>query len=195
VTQAEAVDAVVRRARSGAGRTLFVGVDGPGGAGKSTLAARLAAAVRGQVVSVDDFAGPDIPEWDWHRFDAQVVRPLVAGRLARYERRSWDGADGADGAGSADGPDGAGSPDWAEVRPGGVLVVEGVSATRAESTAPWDLRIWVEAPPGVRLARVLERDGGALREKWLQDWIPSEEAYIAAQRPAERADLIVSGTE
>jgi hypothetical protein len=188
VTQAEAVDAVVRRARSGAGRTVFVGVDGPGGAGKSTLAARLAAAVRGQVVSVDDFAGPDIPEWDWHRFDEQVVRPLVAGRSARYERRSWDGADG------ADDPDGAGSADWAEVRPGGVVVVEGVSATRAESTAPWELRIWVEAPPDVRLARVLGRDGGALREKWLQDWIPSEEAYLAAQRPAERADLIVSGT-
>lgn len=183
MTQAEAVDAVLSRARTGDPRTLFVGVDGPGGAGKSTLAARLAAAAAGQVVSVDDFAGPDIAEWDWHRFDEQLVRPLLAGRPARYQRRSWNGAGG------------LAAADWVEVRPRGVVVVEGVSATRAESSAPWAVRIWVEAPPDVRLARVLARDGGALREQWLRHWIPSEEAYIAAQQPAERADLIVSGTE
>jgi len=31
--------------------------------------------------------------------------------------------------------------------------------------------------------------------RWFDDWIPSEQAYIAAQRPQERVDLVVSGTE
>jgi hypothetical protein len=30
---------------------------------------------------------------------------------------------------------------------------------------------------------------------WLEVWMPSEEAYIDRERPQERVDLIVSGTE
>jgi hypothetical protein len=30
---------------------------------------------------------------------------------------------------------------------------------------------------------------------WLDAWMPSEEAYIAAQRPQQRVDLVVSGIE
>jgi hypothetical protein len=30
---------------------------------------------------------------------------------------------------------------------------------------------------------------------WLEVWMPSEEAYIARERPQERVDLVVCGTE
>jgi hypothetical protein len=46
----------------------------------------------------------------------------------------------------------------------------------------------------VRLARALERDGDGMLHRWLDDWIPSEEAYAARERPQERLDFIVSGT-
>jgi uridine kinase len=178
-SQGEAVAAVIRAACPGG--PVFVGVDGLEGAGKSRLAARLAAAVPGAVVvSVDEFSGPEVDEWDWQRLHDQLVAPLLDGRRARYESRTWDGS----------GPGG-----WRAVEPGGLVVVEGVSCTREEARVPWSLRIWVDAPEEVRRERMLERGDPAMYRHWVQRWAPSAQAYIDAQRPLERADLIVAGDE
>jgi len=177
VTRAEAVAAVVALPRD---RTVWVGVDGFGGAGKTTLAAELAAAVPGAVVvHVDDFARPSLAEWDWDRFAAQLTVPLLADRPAHYQVWDWDRDAGGE---------------WVDVPPGGLVVVEGVSSTRAQVAVPWDLTVWVEAPRDVRLERALERDGPDMIRRWLDDWMPSEEAYAARERPQERVDLIVDGT-
>jgi uridine kinase len=177
VSRAGAVDEARRVAAAG-GR--FLGVDGRAGAGKTTLAAAIADAVPGAVVvHVDDFAGPLVPEWDWPRFASQVLEPLLAGHPARYQRWEWNRDEPAE---------------WHDVPAGAVLVVEGVSSTRSEVAAPWALRIWVDAPRDVRLARAVERDGAAMLPHWLEVWMPSEEAYIARERPDQRADLVVGGT-
>lgn len=181
VTQAQAIAEAVRIADADPSATVWIGIDGPGGAGKSTLARRIADAVqRAVVVPVDEFWGPSIPEWDWDRFLDQVVRPLRNGQDARYQE--WDWVIDAGGA-------------WHDIAAGCVVVVEGVSATRVEVDLPWALRIWVETPRETRLERALERDGPGLMARWFDDWIPSEQAYIAGQRPRERVDLVVSGIE
>jgi uridine kinase len=74
-------------------------------------------------------------------------------------------------------------------------VVEGVSAIRREVAVTWALTIWVQTPRELRLARALERDGPARLAQWTQVWIPSEEAYFAAQDPRTRADLVVRGDQ
>ncbi|MDT4937237.1 MAG: hypothetical protein QOG80_908 [Pseudonocardiales bacterium] len=179
VTQAGAVAEAVRVSAVAHQRTCWIGIDGPGAAGKSTLARRIAARVeRAVVVPVDDFWGPSIPEWDWSRFIEQAVVPLRSGRNATYQEWDWDLDMG--------GP-------WHEIVSGSVVIVEGVSSTRDEVAVPWDLTIWVETPVDVRLARARERDGAALMHRWFADWIPSEERYIAAQHPQQRVDLVVSG--
>jgi uridine kinase len=108
-----------------------------------------------------------------------VLAPLLAGRSARYQRWEWNRDEPAE---------------WHDVPAGAVLVVEGVSSTRAELSAPWSLQLWVDAPREVRLARALERDGAAMLPHWVEVWMPSEEAYIARERPQERVDLLVDGT-
>jgi uridine kinase len=181
VRRAEAVAEVARVAAARPGQTLLVGVDGRGGSGKSTLAAAIADGVPGAVVvSVDDFAGPQVPEWDWARLREQVLDPVLAGRPGRYQRWEWN----------RDEPAG-----WIEVPAGRLVVIEGVSATRSELAAPWALRIWVDAPRPVRLHRAVERDGRAMLSQWVEVWMPSEEAYIDREHPQDRADLIVLGTE
>jgi uridine kinase len=178
VSAAEVVDAVAELAATRSDLTL-IGVDGFGGAGKSTLAEAIAARVTGSaVVHVDDFAAPIIPEWDWGRFRAQLLLPLLAGRTARYQVWDWDRNVGGE---------------WVEVEPEGVVIIEGVSSTRVEVGAPWALTVWVQTPRELRLKRAIERDGEGMRWNWEQVWMPSEEAYAARERPQERVDLIVSG--
>ena len=157
-------------------RTRWIGIDGMGASGKTTLAARIAAALPGAVVvHNDDFARPGLIGWDRDRFVAQVLEPLLAGRPGRYQR--WDFASDT-------------GAEWHDVPAGVPVIVEGVSATDDRLPVPWDVTLWVEVPAAVRQARIAQRDGAALREQWLTDWWPNEEAYVAAQRPQDRVDLV-----
>ena len=75
-----------------------------------------------------------------------------------------------------------------------MLVVEGVSSTDVRLGVPWDVTLWVDVPAEVRLARALARDGEAMREQWVDRWMPAEDAYEAAQRPQDRVDAVVVGS-
>lgn len=174
---ADVVERVAALAAAERAGTVWIGIDGRGATGKSTLADQVARAVGGvDVVHVDDFGGPGIATWDLERFGRQVLEPLLAGRPACYQLWNWDSDRGGD---------------WVELRPGRVVIVEGVSATTAALPVPWTLRVWCDAPRDVRLARALARDGVAMLPRWLDDWMPSEEAYIAAEHPEQRADLLL----
>ena len=127
---------------------------------------------------VDDFAAPSIPEWDWERFRQQVLVPLLTGRPGHYQRWDYERDEGAE---------------WHDVPTRCVLVVEGVSSTRREVVAPWDYTVWVDAPRELRLDRARTRDGDALMDRWLHDWMPSEDAYVARESPQDRVDVIVDG--
>jgi uridine kinase len=174
-SEAEVVAAVVAALRGRQG-TRWIGVDGKGASGKTALAARIAAALAGSVVvHIDDFARPDLRGWDRGRFVREVLQPLLAGRPARYQRWDFDRNVGAE---------------WHMVPTGVPVVVEGVSATDVRLGVPWDFTIWVEVPYEIRLARALERDGRRMMERWLTDWMPSEDAYEQEQRPQDRIDLV-----
>ncbi len=170
---------LVRERLAGLTGTRWVGVDGKGASGKTTLAATVAAALDGAaVVHVDDFARRSVPTWERGRFVDQVLAPLLAGRAARYERWDW-GTDASLG--------------WAEVPAGVPVVVEGVSSTDVRLGVPWDVTLWLDVPAEVRLARALARDGESMRDQWVRRWMPAEDAYEAAQRPQDRADVVVRG--
>ena len=159
-------------------KTVLIAVDGYGASGKTTLARWFADHLQGAIVSSDDFARPAVPQWEWRRFKEQVLRPLTADQRARYQRYDWREDQLAE---------------WHEIDPGGFLIAEGVSISRTELGDPWDIKVWVECPYELRLARGIERDGEAMRDKWVNVWIPEEDLYVREQRPHERADYIVLG--
>jgi len=172
-----AVPGWVRERLAGRTGTRWVGVDGFGASGKTSLAEAIAAELPGSVVvHVDDFARPDVPGWERDRFVAQVLEPLLAGRPALYQR--WDYLRNV-------------GLEWVDLPVGVPVVVEGVSSTDVRLGVPWDVTLWVDVPYQVRLARALERDGPELMDRWLSDWMPSEQAYAVAQRPQERVDAVV----
>ena len=162
--------------------TRVVGVDGPSGSGKSTLARRLRARLPGSgLVAVDDFVSWSDPGGWWPRFDAQVLRPLLAGQPARHQVRDWSG----DEFGTALGG-------WRHLPWAPVVLVEGVTCTRREAAPRLAYAIWVEAPAPLRLSRGLARDGADHLDLW-QRWMAWERGFFAADETRERADLRVDG--
>jgi uridine kinase len=158
--------------------TVVLAIDGLGGAGKSTLAARVSEQLDGApIVHIDDFETAD--DWlnGWPRLLEQVLQPLADGRAARFQRYDWDRARLAE---------------WHELPAAGLLLLEGVGSSRREFRAYLGASVWVATSQSERLRRGLERDGTEARAQWLR-WQAAEDAYLARDHPDRFADLIVSG--
>ena len=170
---ASAVLDLVAAARRSGVEPLLVGIGGRGGAGKTTLAGLVPGA---QVVSTDEF-------WDGESFDIarlrrEVVEPLTRAEPARFSSYDWA-------AGKQRG--------LRIVEPTGVIVIEGVCALHRSLRLAYAVRVWVDAPYDVRLARGLARDGEAARSTWVDVWMPSEERYVIADDPVSCAHIVVDG--
>ncbi len=167
------------------GEARLVCIDGPAGAGKTTLAGQLLDAARARVPSVallhlDDLLegwgglGPALVD----RVRSSVLVPLAEGRPGRYRRWDW-WADG-----------------WAEehvVDPVSLLLLEGVGAAAAAYDDWVTTRVWVDAPRELRLRRGLDRGDYGDPAHWLR-WLDDEEAWLAAEQTRSRADVLVDGT-
>ena len=136
----------------------LIAVDGPGGAGKSTFARELSAAAGGApVIHTDDFAAADNTiDW-WPRLLEQVIDPFARGDAACYQRYDWPTESLAG---------------WHTIEPAPiVIIIEGVSASRAEWAAHLSLVIWIETPREERhrstrrLGNVDGRRGRSLRTR------------------------------
>jgi uridine kinase len=176
------VEAIIERARQAhrpAGMpTRVIALDGPGGAGKTTLAGHLSAALGdAPVVHTDEFATPDDPREWWQRLLADVLCPLSHGHASRFRPYDWV-------AGRL--------TRWRVIEPGAFLVLEGVSASREAFRPFLSLTVWVRTAREERLRRGLARDGQGARDQWLA-WMADEDAYVQREKPERNADLVVSG--
>ncbi|HET8614739.1 MAG TPA: uridine kinase [Actinomycetales bacterium] len=156
-------------------RPYVVAVDGPSGAGKTSLAAQLGARVDGAaVVHLDDF----YPGWDGleaavPRLVAWVLQPVSVGRAARWRRYDWAAARYAE---------------WHEVPACDVLVVDGVGSG-ARACAPYlDVLLWLDEGEPERYRRAMARDGLGYRPHWRR-WAAAEQVHHARERTRERADV------
>ncbi|MBA3331990.1 MAG: uridine kinase [Actinobacteria bacterium] len=175
-------------------RTLLVGIDGRGGSGKTTLARELERASDDVVVvEFDDFYLPlrerqarvergDIEiggNFDWRRLRDQVLMPLSRDEVSSYQRYDWPSDELAE---------------WHMVPIGGIVLIEGNYCTRHDLSSFYDYSLWIDAPHELRLERGLRRGGDHTRERWLKEWMPEEDRYIAAEDPATRVDLVLDAT-
>lgn len=171
------VAVALRRTAPRAGRTRVAAIDGRSGAGKTSLAAALAAELDAPVVSVEDLYGG----WDGLQHGigllvSAVLEPLAAGRAAQVPRYDWVAGQ------------------WAEswlLRPPETLIVEGVGAGARRAAAFESLIVWLEAPADVRRQRALDRDGDTFAPHW-DRWAAQEDAMLALERTPARADFVIS---
>lgn len=168
------------------GRFFTIAIDGRGGSGKSTFAEMLKVKLPGFVIlNGDDYFEPVNDPVVWgefndDRFVSDVIKPLKTGNDFTYRPYDWHA-----------------DPHITEK---GIQVSKGFCLERCYSFTfdlDWDLKIWVEAPKEVCLAR------GLVREKMPRErvisawelWQRQENEYIRDFAPKEKADVVIDGTK
>jgi uridine kinase len=175
-----AVVSLALTARARCGEVVVVALDGPSGAGKTTLARGIELALEPAgpvaVVHMDHL----YPGWDGLAQAAgllttQVLEPLARGERAAYRLWSWV------------------RDEWAgtrEVPPCRFLVVEGCGSSVEPAGSYAAVSVFVDADLALRMRRGIERDGEAYRPQW-QRWADQETALFSADATRERADLVL----
>ncbi|WP_084130774.1 uridine kinase [Demequina sp. NBRC 110055] len=161
------------------GGSRIVLIDGPAGAGKTTLACRLAGILHdAPVLHADDmYEGWGGLATLTPLLVGQVVKPLTSGAPATFAR--WDWHQGMRG-------------EELTLAPAPVVLIEGVGVGQRDARSHASLLIWVEAPVDVRHERWLHREGADSEGHW-RAWARGEREHFAADGTRGAADLIVDG--
>ena len=178
-TRSPRIVAPRRRQRTPCGTTHLVCIDGPSGAGKTTLARDVAAAL----AAPDGPHGRPLPGLGRPARAAPTARTsgssprCCAGRPARYRR--WDWAPAA-------------YAEWVQLPASEVVVLEGCGSGALPAGTAASVLVWVEAEEAVRRARGLARDPGYAA--FWDRWAVQERRLYEADRTWERADVFIDTT-
>ncbi len=172
-------------------RKPVIGISGHGGAGKSTLAARLMTDLGGtpeQVIRTDSFyavdAGPSSALFDLHDWPALFdllhrIRTTKDPERLSYSVRTYSGDER-----TCDVP-----------MPPAVLV-EGIRLLRPETMTFLDMAVWIDLAPEPAGRRAVERnrdqgDSSDELDLWRTKWIPEAHEYVQLVRPEQLAHVLV----
>ena len=179
--RAERVDAVVAVIDSSeprCGTTRLVAIDGPSGAGKTTLARDVAAVLAAPTIHMDDL----YPGWDGLRAAVGLAQDWVVGHLragapARYRRWDWVGGAYAE---------------WVQLPAAEVVLLEGCGSGARPVVVARRPVVGGPASPRGGPARPTPRDP-AYEAFWAR-WAAQERELYAADRTSARADLVIDTT-
>lgn len=174
-------------------RPVTVGIDGEGGAGKSTLAHDLAQylALSVAVVQGDDFYRDTpadeksqlTPEegykeyFDWRRLESEVISSTRNGATTlRYQRYDWNKAR---------------MGEWAEMPMPEVVIIEGVYSLRPELRYAFDVSVFINTSESTRLLR--QENRGENSRFWINRWTAASAFYVTSEGPWEWVDFLLEG--
>ncbi len=114
--------------------------------------------------------------YDWQRLRDSLLEPFTAGRVSRYQRYDW-----------ASNQLGG----MVELKPRGILLIEGCYSSRPELQPYYQLICCVETSKALRMMRQKQRDD--YNEAWVARWEAAETYHFLKNPPQEVADLVVCG--
>ena len=160
----------------------IITIDGPAGAGKTTLASHLSTSLGNyfstSVIHMDDlyngwedpFSAPFIEALntitDSHAKKIACAIPRFDWSMGRY------------------GP-------AKTYQPAQLLILEGVGSSTSQIRDVVSASIWIDIKPEVGLQRVLTRDGTSIATE-MQQWLKTQETFFTAEKSAELADFALT---
>ena len=160
----------------------IIAIDGPAGAGKTTLAEHLAAALslkyKVQIIHMDDLYNGWVDAFDHHLSDALIA---IAKSHSKREKLSISRYNWHDGAYSA----------AEEVPQADLLIFEGVGSSQSAIRESLSASIWLEIDREQGLERVIARDGAANSSEMSQ-WLLLQEEYFIREDCENSADFILT---
>jgi uridine kinase len=187
VRHLEQVLQIVQAEPARLGNSRLVTIDGPAGAGKTSLARLLqGCATEAITVHMDDlYAGwTGLNTELFTRINQDLLGPLSNDRPAEMARWDWQEDRFA---GSI------------QVEPNPIIILEGVGAGDASIRSWCTQQIWVELDVGIAAERGVARDlraagdqdRAAIREGWAT-WLTHQDSYLADADNREKADLTLA---
>ncbi len=188
------------------GKTVIVGIDGLGGAGKSSISEEIYEQLSNdnihiEVLHIDDFIHPkniryndNYAEWECYynlqwRYDyllENVINPIkkngkFTGLIELYDK-----------------DEDRYEKKSVDIKEGSVVLIEGIFLQREELSQIFDYMIYIDVPESERLKRVLKRDGyigtvDDIKEKYENRYFPAERHYVNMYSPSKLADYVVKG--
>lgn len=160
----------------------IIAIDGPAGAGKTTLAHELYLAFSPnrsvQVIHMDDlYDGWDNAlTQDLSKVLKYIVDQHIAKSAAKIRRYNWSTSSFGD----------------IETLPlSELLILEGVGSADIEIQDQLAAVIWMEIEPEDGLNRVIDRDGQQVADQ-MKKWLTTQEKYFSQHSTREKADFILT---
>ena len=160
----------------------IIAIDGPAGAGKTTLAHEIYLAISLKmsvsVIHMDDL----YDGWD-NALSADLTKVLrylteqhMQARPAKIRRYNWN-------ASSFD--------DSEEIAASDLLILEGVGSGDRAIQDDLAALIWIDIDPDIGVNRVIDRDGAQVADE-MRKWLGTQQKYFSQHSTREKADFILT---
>ena len=154
----------------------FIAIDGPAGAGKTTLASELKASFttrKVEIIHMDDLYGGWQLSPEFTARLTSLVHDLSTSSHGEYQIFDWH-------QGRFTHTRTITSPD--------IVILEGVGSGQSAVRPYLSALIWIDISDGEGLTRVLQRDGDGIREEMVK-WQEVQRAHFVRGRTRESADF------
>ena len=160
----------------------IIAIDGPAGAGKTTLAANISMALS-RDHSIQIFHMDDLYEgWEFALSDGLtlILKDLVSAHKAKkpYIFKKFDWSKNKFG-------------EVQELQSADVLILEGVGSGQRALREQLSALIWMDISPEMGLARVLHRDGGEI-EPQMREWLIAQSEHFTINSTQEESEFILT---
>lgn len=169
--------------------TLLIAIEGRTGAGKTTISKYLHEKFGGNLFHLDDYylqAHQRTPERlqevggnvDYERFKAEVLEPVLRKEVVYYRPFNYHTMDF--------------DAEFArEVPVKRLNIIEGTYCMNPYFGDPYDLRIFMDIKYPQQIENVIDREGTAELDDYIDKWIPKTDIYIERMGIQEKCDITI----